>query len=153
MNSGASTSVMVESSLISTCSDGPAVSLNGSPTVSPTTAALCASDRLPTTWPSTLNCPDSMYFFAFHPWRYVLQWGLVLADEDVWRRATTSGRRWWRFNGASSSRTRMWTAENASVAAPISLQWGLVLADEDVSIEEMHKLEPFVLQWGLVLAD
>ncbi len=36
-NSGASTSVIVESSLMSTCSDGPAVSLNGSPTVSPTT--------------------------------------------------------------------------------------------------------------------
>ena len=39
MNSGASTSVIVLSSLISTCSDGPAVSLKGSPTVSPTTAA------------------------------------------------------------------------------------------------------------------
>ena len=39
-NNGANTSVTVASSLISTCSDGPAVSLNGSPTVSPTTAAL-----------------------------------------------------------------------------------------------------------------
>ena len=44
--SGASTSVIVASSLISTCRLGPAVSLNGSPTVSPTTAALCASERL-----------------------------------------------------------------------------------------------------------
>lgn len=40
MKSGANTSVIVESSLIKTCSEGPAVSLNGSPTVSPTTAAL-----------------------------------------------------------------------------------------------------------------
>src|SRR5688572_20108268 len=64
MNSGASTSVIVASSLISTCSDGPAVSLNGSPTVSPTTAALCGSDFLPTTTPSTLNSPLSMYFLA-----------------------------------------------------------------------------------------
>jgi len=40
INSGASTSVIVLSSLTSTCSDGPAVSLNGSPTVSPTTEAL-----------------------------------------------------------------------------------------------------------------
>ena len=40
MKSGASTSVIVASSLTSTCSDGPAVSLNGSPTVSPTTAAV-----------------------------------------------------------------------------------------------------------------
>src|SRR5881397_1337201 len=64
MNNGASTSVIVDSSLIRTCSDGPAVSLNGSPTVSPTTAALCGSEPLPTTLPSTLNSPDSMYFLA-----------------------------------------------------------------------------------------
>ena len=53
MNSGASTSVIVASSLIRTCSDGPAVSLNGSPTVSPTTAAACASLPLPSTLPSS----------------------------------------------------------------------------------------------------
>src|SRR6478736_100277 len=58
MNSGAITSVIVLSSLISTCRLGPAVSLNGSPTVSPTTAALCASEPLPP------YCPVSMYFFA-----------------------------------------------------------------------------------------
>src|SRR3989454_9469199 len=57
-NSGAITSVIVLSSLMSTCNDGPAVSLNGSPTVSPTTAALCASERLPPNW------PVSMYFLA-----------------------------------------------------------------------------------------
>src|SRR3546814_17610602 len=37
--------------------DGPEVSLNGSPTVSPTTAALCGSEPLPPWWPC------SMYFF------------------------------------------------------------------------------------------
>ena len=37
---------------------GPAVSLKGSPTVSPMTAALWASDPLPPSWPS------SMYFLA-----------------------------------------------------------------------------------------
>src|SRR5512143_3520173 len=44
--------------LISGFTAGPAVSLYGSPTVSPVTAALCASDPLPPWWPS------SMYFFA-----------------------------------------------------------------------------------------
>ena len=37
---------------------GPAVSLNGSPTVSPMTAAMWASEPLPPWWPS------SMYFLA-----------------------------------------------------------------------------------------
>ena len=37
---------------------GPEVSLNGSPTVSPTTAALCGSEPLPPWWPA------SMYFLA-----------------------------------------------------------------------------------------
>src|SRR3989338_875149 len=37
---------------------GPEVSLNGSPTVSPTTAALCGSLPLPP------RLPDSLYFFA-----------------------------------------------------------------------------------------
>ncbi len=46
-NSGAITSVTVPSSLMSTCKLGPAVSLKGSPSVSPTTAALCASVPLP----------------------------------------------------------------------------------------------------------
>src|SRR5439155_24634272 len=48
---GASTRVIVLSSLISTWSDGPAVSLKGSPTVSPTTLALCGSLFLPSTVP------------------------------------------------------------------------------------------------------
>jgi len=39
--------VIVASNLISTCKLGPAVSLKGSPNVSPTTAALCGSDPLP----------------------------------------------------------------------------------------------------------
>jgi hypothetical protein len=44
--------------LMSGLSAGPAVSLNGSPTVSPMTAALWASEPLPPSWPS------SMYFLA-----------------------------------------------------------------------------------------
>ena len=44
--------------LISGLRAGPAVSLNGSPMVSPMTAALWASDPLPPSWPS------SMYFLA-----------------------------------------------------------------------------------------
>ena len=43
--------MIVASSFTRTWSDGPAVSLNGSPTVSPTTAAACASDPLPRTLP------------------------------------------------------------------------------------------------------
>src|ERR1044071_3032484 len=57
-NNGASTSVMVLRSLINTCRLGPAVSLNGSPTVSPTTAALCVSDPFPP------YCPISINFLA-----------------------------------------------------------------------------------------
>mmetsp|Transcript_65840 Transcript_65840/g.147009 ORF Transcript_65840/g.147009 Transcript_65840/m.147009 type:complete len:241 (+) Transcript_65840:156-878(+) len=58
MKTGPRTRETVDRSLISTCSEGPAVSLNGSPTVSPVTAALCASLPLPP------YLPDSMYFFA-----------------------------------------------------------------------------------------
>src|SRR3989338_10749359 len=45
-------------SLIKIFSDGPDVSLNGSPTVSPITAALWALDPLPP------SLPDSIYFLA-----------------------------------------------------------------------------------------
>src|SRR6266404_1701739 len=55
MNSGAITSVIVLSSLISTCRLGPAVSLNGSPTVSPTMAALWASEPFPPYSPVSMN--------------------------------------------------------------------------------------------------
>ena len=48
----------IDMSLIRMFSDGPEVSLNGSPTVSPTTVALWASEPLPPILPS------SMYFFA-----------------------------------------------------------------------------------------
>ena len=43
-NKGPSTSAVVDIVVITTCKAGPAVSLNGSPAVSPVTAALCASD-------------------------------------------------------------------------------------------------------------
>ena len=44
---GAKTSDTMAISLIKMLSEGPAVSLKGSPTVSPTTAAACASVPLP----------------------------------------------------------------------------------------------------------
>ncbi len=47
--SPANTTDTIEISLIRMFSDGPEVSLNGSPTVSPTTAALWSSDPLPYT--------------------------------------------------------------------------------------------------------
>jgi len=43
---------------------GPEVSLRGSPTVSPITAALCSSLFFPLTTPSISNSPFSIYFFA-----------------------------------------------------------------------------------------
>ena len=46
-NSGANTTDTIVMSLIRMLMDGPEVSLNGSPTVSPTTVALCVSDPLP----------------------------------------------------------------------------------------------------------
>ena len=45
-NSGANTTDTIVISLIRMLMDGPEVSLNGSPTVSPTTAALCGSAAL-----------------------------------------------------------------------------------------------------------
>ncbi len=55
---GAKSEETKDITVISVLIEGPAVSLNGSPTVSPTTAALCASE------PGPPNLPDSMYFFA-----------------------------------------------------------------------------------------
>jgi hypothetical protein len=44
--------------------EGPLVSFNGSPTVSPITAALCSSLFFFLTSPLTTSYPDSMYFLA-----------------------------------------------------------------------------------------
>ena len=56
--SGTNTSETMVISFIRMFMLGPEVSLNGSPTVSPTTAALCASLPLPP------KLPPSMYFLA-----------------------------------------------------------------------------------------
>ena len=48
----------IDTNLIKILIDGPLVSLNGSPTVSPTTAALWQSEPFPPCF------PDSMYFLA-----------------------------------------------------------------------------------------
>ena len=57
-NSGINVRAIVLINLTNTCNAGPAVSLNGSPRVSPTTAALCASDPFPP------YLPVSIFFFA-----------------------------------------------------------------------------------------
>jgi len=44
--------------------EGPEVSFNGSPTVSPMTAALCSIEPFFLTTSSIFNYPDSMYFLA-----------------------------------------------------------------------------------------
>ena len=64
--------------LISGFSAGPAVSLNGSPTVSPMTAALWASEPLPP------SLPSSMYFLALShaPPALLQEVGHELAGED-----------------------------------------------------------------------
>ena len=49
------TSVIVETNLMRMWIEGPAVSLNGSPTVSPVTAALLVSDPLPPNYPVSIN--------------------------------------------------------------------------------------------------
>jgi len=51
-------------SLIRILREGPLVSFNGSPTVSPITAALCSSLPFFLTTLSTTSYPDSMYFLA-----------------------------------------------------------------------------------------
>jgi len=55
---GTNTRERMAESLIRILSDGPEVSLSGSPTVSPTTAALCVSVPLPPRFPA------SIYFLA-----------------------------------------------------------------------------------------
>ena len=52
-NNGANTSETIVISLIRILIDGPDVSLNGSPTVSPTIVALCTSLPFPPKFPSS----------------------------------------------------------------------------------------------------
>ena len=58
LKSGAITKLTIAITLIRIFIDGPEVSLNGSPTVSPTTVAACVSDPFPP------KLPFSTYFFA-----------------------------------------------------------------------------------------
>ena len=53
-NHGASTKLTTLISLMRMFMAGPLVSLNGSPTVSPTTAALCGSEPLPPRMPPSI---------------------------------------------------------------------------------------------------
>src|SRR5690606_33589528 len=63
---GAMTREIIVINLIKMLRDGPEVSLNGSPTVSPTTHALCASEPFFCVSPESLSTsmPASTYFFA-----------------------------------------------------------------------------------------
>jgi len=58
------TNEVIAISLIRILIEGPLVSLRGSPTVSPMTAALCASLLLPCLIPSETRFPASIYFLA-----------------------------------------------------------------------------------------
>ena len=57
-NAGTNTNETIVISLIRMLIEGPDVSLNGSPTVSPTTAAACAEEPFPPCF------PPSIYFLA-----------------------------------------------------------------------------------------
>lgn len=63
-NAPLKTSDVIAINFIRMFREGPLVSFNGSPTVSPITAALCISDRFPWTTPSIINLFPSMYFLA-----------------------------------------------------------------------------------------
>ena len=63
-NAPLKTRLVIAISLIRMFIDGPLVSFKGSPTVSPITDALCASECLPTLYPSTIRFPPSIYFLA-----------------------------------------------------------------------------------------
>ena len=67
----------VEQSLIRMFRLGPAVSFSGSPTVSPTTAALCCSLPLPP-W-----CPASIYFLALSQAPPALDINTAMAKPDT----------------------------------------------------------------------
>ena len=58
----ANTRDTIDISLIRILSDGPEVSLNGSPTVSPMTLAACASEPLPPKAPFSINFNPSVNF-------------------------------------------------------------------------------------------
>ncbi len=107
----------------------------------------------------------------------LLQWGLVLADEDAHRGSLGEGE----GRGASMGprprgrgcpqdvarppggvvasmgprpRGRGCGSRRADRAGrPAALQWGLVLADEDANVVNLGAFTLSSLQWGLVLAD
>lgn len=61
---GVKTRDKMAESLTKMLREGPEVSLSGSPTVSPITAALCSSEPFFLTTPPSTNLPDSMNFLA-----------------------------------------------------------------------------------------
>mmetsp|Transcript_4484 Transcript_4484/g.8293 ORF Transcript_4484/g.8293 Transcript_4484/m.8293 type:complete len:327 (+) Transcript_4484:1066-2046(+) len=84
----ANTSEMMAISFIKMFNAGPDVSFKGSPTVSPTTAALCRSVPLPWTWVSPLakvmdTHPFSTYFLALSHAPPVLAWEMASWTPDT----------------------------------------------------------------------
>src|SRR5690606_23663565 len=63
-------------------SDGPDVSLNGSPTVSPTTAALWGSEPLKYFWP-LITTPSSNIFLALSQAPPALDWKIAISTPEA----------------------------------------------------------------------
>mmetsp|Transcript_40021 Transcript_40021/g.73920 ORF Transcript_40021/g.73920 Transcript_40021/m.73920 type:complete len:324 (+) Transcript_40021:319-1290(+) len=77
MKKSAKTTEIMAMSFMRMLRAGPEVSLSGSPTVSPTTAALWASEPLPWTTPSKTRSPRSTYFLALSQAPPVLDWEMA----------------------------------------------------------------------------
>src|SRR6056297_2059636 len=71
------TSVTTDISFNRMFNEGPEVSLNGSPTVSPTTPALCGSEPLPYSTPSIVT-PSSIIFLALSHAPPALDWNKAI---------------------------------------------------------------------------
>src|SRR6478752_2093860 len=88
---GAITSDTIDISLIRMFIDGPDVSLNGSPTVSPVTDALCGSDPLKTISP-LISTPFSNDFFALSHAPPAFDWKIPIKTPDTVTPANTPPR-------------------------------------------------------------
>src|SRR6185369_9182784 len=79
---GAIISETIDISLIRMFIDGPDVSLNGSPTVSPVTDALCASDPLKTISP-LMSTPFSNDFLALSHAPPAFDWKIPISTPET----------------------------------------------------------------------
>ena len=109
MTAGSTSSEMRFITFISGLRAGPEVSLNGSPTVSPMTAALWASDPLPP------SAPSSMYFLALSHAPPALDWKLAMRAATTMPEARNAPRAM--GPKAKPTMTGMSTASSAGVAS------------------------------------